>query len=313
LESFLTTNTYYYYCRLGDLYSFKLKKISSILTNSIPIISAETPETSCLLFLDKVAIDEYIKTKKDFMVFDTIKGLEINISKNDPTCSDWLLTTFQIMFIRSYQSKYFVTSSSFTEIPHDKQTIIAGEKINKPIEKENTPTSRNVTYVNTENFVNLKKDSNGEYIKRGKYPVKLEKTDKTNYKISQNGLNFIKNEEDFRANSYHDGSQRSIGFGTNISYNKYGEPITEEQGEEILILYLEKNIYPLLKTKLKVDLTQNQFDTCCSYGYNRGAGNLKKSIDLINNNETDIEKIFPNTSKVNLISRRIHERNLYSV
>lgn len=103
-------------------------------------------------------------------------------------------------------------------------------------------------------------------------------------KISNNGLNVIKEFEGLRLKAYDDGvGVWTIGYGT-IRYPsatrvKRGDTITEAQAEEYLrhdVSRFENAVNKLVKVKLN----QNQFDALVSFTYNLGESSLASSTLL---------------------------------
>ena len=106
-------------------------------------------------------------------------------------------------------------------------------------------------------------------------------------KISQKGLDLIKNFEGLELKAYKDSvGILTIGYGSTGSHVKSGMTITAEQAEELLkqdVSRFEKGVNDLVK----VSLTQNQFDALVSFSFNLGLGNLKSSTLLKKLNASD--------------------------
>ena len=98
-------------------------------------------------------------------------------------------------------------------------------------------------------------------------------------KTSQKGINLIKSFEGCKLQSYRDSvGVLTIGYGHTLGVYT-GMRITLQEAEDLLrndlIIYescINKNV--------KVDLTQNEFDSLVSWTYNLGCGSLKKSTML---------------------------------
>jgi len=110
-------------------------------------------------------------------------------------------------------------------------------------------------------------------------------------KISNNGLNLIKQFEGLRLNAYDDGvGVWTIGYGT-IKYPngvrvKRGDKITQAQADQYIandVATFERAVNMLVN----VPLNQNQFDALVSFTYNLGATNLSASTLLKKLNSKD--------------------------
>uniref|UniRef100_UPI00300A9510 lysozyme n=1 Tax=Acinetobacter ursingii TaxID=108980 RepID=UPI00300A9510 len=110
-------------------------------------------------------------------------------------------------------------------------------------------------------------------------------------KISNNGLNLIKQFEGLKLNAYDDGvGVWTIGYGT-IKYPngvrvKHGDKITQAQADQYIandVATFERAVNMLVN----VPLNQNQFDALVSFTYNLGATNLSASTLLKKLNSKD--------------------------
>ncbi len=110
-------------------------------------------------------------------------------------------------------------------------------------------------------------------------------------KISNNGLNLIKQFEGLRLAAYDDGAGVwTIGYGT-IKYPngvrvKHGDKITQAQADQYIandVATFERAVNMLVN----VPLNQNQFDALVSFTYNLGATNLSASTLLKKLNSKD--------------------------
>lgn len=148
------------------------------------------------------------------------------------------------------------------------------------------------------------------------------------YRISKDGLEHIKEYEQFRSKAYRPvkGDRWTIGWGNTFykdgSPVKEGDSITLDEANELLynIVYrFEFDVNKLLKT----NINQNQFDALLSFAYNVGTGNLQHStlLKIVNtdpNNFPEIERQFMRWNKSGgkvyngLIKRRKSEFELYS-
>ena len=112
--------------------------------------------------------------------------------------------------------------------------------------------------------------------------------------ISNDGLDNIKEDEGFRANAYRDpgsGDQPiTIGYGTTRISGKavqLGDTISEPKATSLMKRQVQ-NIYgAAVKRKVKVDLTQNEYDALVSFTYNVGVGNFGASTLLRKLNHKD--------------------------
>jgi lysozyme len=104
-------------------------------------------------------------------------------------------------------------------------------------------------------------------------------------KLSQNGLDLIKEFEGLRLKAYPDiGGVPTIGYGTTGPDIKLGMEITKAEAEDLLrqdVAAFEGGVSDLVK----VAINQNEFDALVSFSYNVGLGALKSStlLRLLNN------------------------------
>lgn len=100
------------------------------------------------------------------------------------------------------------------------------------------------------------------------------------YSYSQNLISFLKQEEGFSDIPYKKkGDRPTIGYGTTfyivsgkeIPVTLKDKPITPEEGERLMIDYLNKKVMPSLNKYLKnAPMNQNQIDALVSVMYNMG-------------------------------------------
>lgn len=106
-------------------------------------------------------------------------------------------------------------------------------------------------------------------------------------KISEKGLNLIKSFEGLELKAYKDSvGVLTIGWGNTGSHVKPGMIISKEQAENLLkqdVSRFERGVSELVK----VQLTQNQFDSLVSFSFNLGLANLKSSTLLKKLNASD--------------------------
>jgi len=94
-------------------------------------------------------------------------------------------------------------------------------------------------------------------------------------KISQKGIDLIKNFEGCKLYAYRDSvGVLTIGWG-NTSHAKAGMAITQQQAD----VFLKEDIKPIetLLNGMCINYTQNQFDALTSFIFNLGQGNFNKS------------------------------------
>lgn len=102
--------------------------------------------------------------------------------------------------------------------------------------------------------------------------------------ISQNGINFIKQNEGLRLNAYLDSVKiPTIGYG-NTQYEdgtkvKMGDKVTKERAE-LLFKYWAQDFASKVNKLVKAEVNQNQFDSLVSFSYNIGMGAFGKSTLL---------------------------------
>lgn len=145
-------------------------------------------------------------------------------------------------------------------------------------------------------------------------------------KLSNEGLQLLKELEGFRSNPYLDGAKvPTIGYGS--TYYKNGARVTlndvaisQFEATELLedlLLHFERTV----DCYTRDDISQNEFDALVCFAYNVGGGAFKKSTLLkkVNAKASDEEikaqflKWVNVSGKPNagLINRRIKEVNLY--
>lgn len=113
-------------------------------------------------------------------------------------------------------------------------------------------------------------------------------------KISNKGLELIKEFEGFSANAYLDVVKiPTIGYGNTFYADgtkvKLGEQISKTDALELLEFVANKYFADKIFPAIKVPITQNKFDACVSLAYNIGANAFIKSTLLKKINENDFE------------------------
>lgn len=149
--------------------------------------------------------------------------------------------------------------------------------------------------------------------------------DRAPFVVSRNGVLFIANREALVLSAYSDGKHASVGFGSNSPALRIGDTITVRDAFELLkrdIAEREK----ILGRMLKVDLSQQQRDSLCSFYYQNGQkpdGQGQRGFDhmasLINAGKFDeAAAYFPECDrnsageqKVGLRNRRLMEQKVF--
>ena len=114
-------------------------------------------------------------------------------------------------------------------------------------------------------------------------------------KISNNGINFIKQFEGLSLKPYLDAINiPTIGYGS--TYYRDGKkvtlndkPISQDEANLLLEHIANKDFGDKINTLVKVGLNQNQFDALVSFCYNLGMGNFKSSTLLKKINQADFK------------------------
>jgi lysozyme len=140
-------------------------------------------------------------------------------------------------------------------------------------------------------------------------------------KISQEGINLIKQFEGCKLTTYADtGGIATIGYGHTGSDVHRGQCISEQEAENLLRKDVER-FEKAVNAEVKVPLSQNQFDALVSFAFNVGQGNLHTSTLLRKLNQSDYQgaaQEFPRWCKdsrghelLGLKRRREAEKNLF--
>ena len=145
-------------------------------------------------------------------------------------------------------------------------------------------------------------------------------------KISENGLNLIKQFEGLSLKPYLDAVNiPTIGFGNTFYENMtkvtmQDVEITEERADSLFNFLVTTKFVSVVNRLVIVDLTQNQFDALVSFVYNIGSGNFEKSTLLKKVNQSDFigaSLEFEKWNKANgkilngLTKRRLSEKELF--
>ena len=145
-------------------------------------------------------------------------------------------------------------------------------------------------------------------------------------KISENGLNLIKEFEGFSSKPYLCPAKiPTIGYGNTYYPNGKkvtlnDKPINEIEATELLSYVAQKDFGDKILQLVKVPLNQNQFDALVSICYNIGMGNFTKSTLLKKINSSDFKGASLEFEKWNksggvvlsgLVKRRLKEKALF--
>lgn len=115
-----------------------------------------------------------------------------------------------------------------------------------------------------------------------------------NFNISEKGINFITDYEDFSSIPYRglDSQNQTIGYGHVIALGENFESITENEAKALLKKDLQGFISSVNAISYDLHLIQCQFDALISFSYNCGINALKYSTLLKHiKNNASIEKI----------------------
>jgi lysozyme len=140
------------------------------------------------------------------------------------------------------------------------------------------------------------------------------------YRISQNGVNFLKNREGCKLQAYQDtGGVWTIGYG-HTKTARAGMSITYQQAEYLLrqdLAFFENGV----NANINVKMTQSMYDALVSFAYNLGMGRANKSSkigQLMNARQyAAASDVFPQYVNVKgkrsagLVTRRNMERGLF--
>ena len=145
-------------------------------------------------------------------------------------------------------------------------------------------------------------------------------------KISENGLNLIKEFEGLSLKPYLDVVKiPTIGYGNTYYPNGKkvtlsDKPISEIEATEMISYIAQKDFGDKILQLVKVPLNQNQFDALISICYNIGMGNFSKSTLLKKINQGDFKGASLEFERWNksggvvlagLVKRRLKEKALF--
>lgn len=144
------------------------------------------------------------------------------------------------------------------------------------------------------------------------------------YNISEAGINFIADYEDYYAAPYRglDSQNQTIGYGHVITAGENFDTLTKEEAMDLLKKDLQGFVELVNDMIIGLDLKQCQFDSLVSFSYNCGANSLKYSSllkDIKSGADTKTIKddflkwIYCNKERaLGLYRRRYDEYNVYS-
>lgn len=93
--------------------------------------------------------------------------------------------------------------------------------------------------------------------------------------ISPQGLAFICQNEGFSTQVYNDDCHPAIGYGHDLkSGESFPNGITREEAQALMM----SDLKPIEQYLNAFNLTQNQFDALCDFGYNLGIGALAEML-----------------------------------
>ena len=101
-------------------------------------------------------------------------------------------------------------------------------------------------------------------------------------------VDFIKEQEKFKARKYTDGRRYAIGYGHNFRPGEWYEEIDKKTGESLLMRDI-REAEKLIKSKIRVELKPQEFDALVSIFYNLGHRSDIVSEINKNNLETAIK------------------------
>lgn len=216
-----------------------------------------------------------------------------------------------------------IPQSSSSDVSTDDGTI----KIKIDGEIKQTNTQSNVLLDSSGNAV---VDSSGNPVQTTPVDEQapLENTNKlkraSEFSPSANCISIIKRFEGIRLQAYQDSvGVWTIGYGTtriNGVPVQPGMTITQQQAEQYLLNDLNNDFVPTVHTNTRALITQSMFDALCSFTYNVGGGNLRKSTllkDLNGNKYLDCAAGFSIWNQAGgvvlqgLINRRTAEKDLF--
>ena len=239
--------------------------------------------------------------------------------------------TSVIVMFQDEDKQYPIILGSIGGIPQSSSSDVATDdgtiKIKIDGEVKQTTTQSNVLLDSSGNAV-LDSSGNPVITTLVDEDAPLENTNKlkraSEFLPSSNCVALIKRFEGLKLQAYQDSvGIWTIGYGTtriNGVPVQPGMTITQQQAEQYLLDDLNRDFVPAVHTSTRALVTQSMFDSLCSFAYNVGGGNLRKSTllkDLNSNKYLDAAAGFSQWNKAGgvvlqgLVNRRIAEKDLF--
>ena len=239
--------------------------------------------------------------------------------------------TSVIVMFQDEDKQYPIILGSIGGIPQSSSSDVATDdgtiKIKIDGEVKQTTTQSNVLLDSSGNAV-LDSSGNPVITTLVDEDAPLENTNKlkraSEFLPSSNCVALIKRFEGLKLQAYQDSvGIWTIGYGTtriNGVPVQPGMTITQQQAEQYLLDDLNRDFVPAVHTSTRALVTQSMFDSLCSFAYNVGGGNLRKSTllkDLNANKYLDAAAGFSQWNKAGgvvlqgLVNRRIAEKDLF--
>jgi GH24 family phage-related lysozyme (muramidase) len=143
-------------------------------------------------------------------------------------------------------------------------------------------------------------------------------------KTPEQAVDFIKENEEFRAVPYDDAGSLSVGYGTKFPGLTEGDVVTEAQAEALLRDHIDNNITPWIRKNVHRTLQPHELAALTSLAYNTGTAELEGTRALKALNEGDLDTFsreafdpvrgFTKTQgrvSPGLVGRRRNERQLF--
>ena len=239
--------------------------------------------------------------------------------------------TSVIVMFQDEDKQYPIILGSIGGIPQSSSSDVATDdgtiKIKIDGEVKQTTTQSNVLLDSSGNAV-LDSSGNPVITTLVDEDAPLENTNKlkraSEFLPSSNCVALIKRFEGLKLQAYQDSvGIWTIGYGTNRINGVPVQPgmtITQQQAEQYLLDDLNKDFALAVHASTRALVTQSMFDSLCSFAYNVGNGNLRKSTllkDLNSNKYLDAAAGFSQWNKAGgvvlqgLVNRRVAEKDLF--
>lgn len=109
--------------------------------------------------------------------------------------------------------------------------------------------------------------------------------------LSTNGLEMVMDFEKFRSKAYRcPGGHLTIGYGNTYIHGRKVQPtdVIDQKSARIELVNRLQRDCSIINREVKTSITQNQYDALCSFIYNVGPTNFRRSTLLKKINEKDI-------------------------